>query len=162
MRYRWLSGIPCLGRKDSWSDDRRLLGTWVKKHQDEVLPKSQTGKAFAYSINQEKYLRVFLEDGEVPLDNNATESTLRGFCIGKHNWRLIDTIRGAKSSAIIYSITETAKANNLKIYEYVEYLLTEIPKHEDDTNLDFLEDLLPCSPGLQTCRSDAGNPISMK
>lgn len=125
----------------------------VKKHQDEVLPKSQTGKAFAYSINQEKYLRVFLEDGEVPLDNNATESTLRGFCIGKHNWRLIDTIRGAKSSAIIYSITETAKANNLKIYEYVEYLLTEIPKHEDDTNLDFLEDLLPWSPNLpERCR----------
>lgn len=126
---------------------------WVKNHRDEVLPKSQTGKAFAYSINQERYLRVFLEDGEVPLDNNATESTLRGFCIGKHNWRLIDTIRGAKSSAIIYSITETAKANNLKVYEYVEYLLTEIPKHEDDTNLDFLDDLLPWSPNLpERCR----------
>ena len=126
---------------------------WVKKHQDEVLPKSQTGKAFAYSLNQEQYLRVFLEDGEVPLDNNATESTLRGFCIGKHNWRLIDTIRGAKSSAIIYSITETAKANGLKVYDYVEHLLTEIPKHEDDTNRDFLEDLLPWSPNLpEQCR----------
>ena len=126
---------------------------WVKKHQDEVLPKSQTGKAFTYSLNQEQYLRVFLEDGEVPLDNNATESTLRGFCIGKHNWRLIDTIRGAKSSAIIYSITETAKANGLKVYEYVEYLLTEIPKHEDDTDLSFLDDLLPWSPNLpEYCR----------
>lgn len=126
---------------------------WVKKHQSEVLPKSQTGKAFAYSVNQERYLRVFLEDGEVPLDNNATESTLRGFCIGRHNWKLIDTIRGARSSAIIYSITETAKANDLKVYEYVEYLLTEIPKHEDDTNRDFLEDLLPWSPNLpEQCR----------
>ena len=126
---------------------------WVKKHQDEVLPKSQTGKAFAYSLNQEQYLRVFLEDGEVPLDNNATESTLRGFCIGKHNWRLIDTIRGAKSSAIIYSITETAKANGLKVYDYVEHLLTEIPKHEEDTDLSFLDDLLPWSPNLpERCR----------
>ena len=126
---------------------------WVKKHQNEVLPKSQTGKAFSYSVNQEKYLRVSLEDGEVPLDNNATESTLRGFCIGRHNWKLIDTIRGARSSAIIYSITETAKANDLKVYEYVEYLLTEIPKHEDDTNRDFLEDLLPWSPNLpERCR----------
>ena len=108
-----------------------------------------------------RYLRVFLEDGEVPLDNNATESTLRGFCIGKHNWRLIDTIRGAKSSAIIYSITETAKANNLKVYEYVEYLLTEIPKHEDDTNLDFLDDLLPWSPNLpERCRKS--NKYEMK
>jgi len=95
-----------------------------------------------------RYLRVFLEGGEVPLDNNATESTLRGFCIEKHNWQLIDTIRGARSSAIIYSITETAKANNLKVYEYVEYLLTEIPKHEDDTNLDFLDDMLPWYPNL--------------
>ena len=125
----------------------------VKKHQGEVLPKSQTGKAFAYSINQERYLRVFLKDGEVPLDNNATESALRGFCIEKHNWRLIDTIRGAKSSAIVYSITKTAKANNLKVYEHVEYLLTEIPKHEDDTNLNFLDDLLPWSPNLpERCR----------
>ena len=126
---------------------------WVKKHQDEVLPKSQTGTAFNYSLNQEGFLRVFLEDGEVPLDNNATESTLRGFCIGKHNWRLIDTIRGAKSSAIIYSITETAKANGLKVYDYVEYLLTEIPKHEDDTDFSFLDDLLPWSPNLpERCR----------
>jgi len=126
---------------------------WVKKHQAEVLPKSQTGKAFTYSLNQEGYLRVFLEDGEVPLDNNATESTLRGFCIGKHNWRLIDTIQGAKASAIIYSITETAKANGLKVYDYVEHLLTEIPKHENDTDFAFLDDLLPWSPNLpEHCR----------
>ena len=56
---------------------------------------------------------------------------------------MIDTINGAKSSAIIYSIAETAKANNLKPYEYIEYLLTEIPKHMDDTDRSFLDDLLP-------------------
>ena len=126
---------------------------WAKKHQGEVPPKSQTGKAFIYSINQEAYLHVFLNDGEVPMDNNATESTLRGFCIGKHNWRLIDTVRGAKSSAVIYSITETAKANGLKVYEYVEHLLTEISKHLDDTDLSFLDDLLPWSENLpEHCR----------
>ena len=59
-----------------------------------------------------------------------------------------DTIHGATSSAIIYSIAETAKANNLKPYEYFEYLLTEIPKHVDDKNKDFLEDLLPWSETL--------------
>ena len=116
---------------------------WVKRHQNEVPPKSQTGKAITYLINQEEYLMVFLEDGEVPLNNNTTESTLRVFCIGKHNWRLIDIIRGAESSAIIYSIIETVKANNLKVYKYVEHLLTEIPKHEDDTDRAFLDDLLP-------------------
>ena len=56
---------------------------------------------------------------------------------------MIDTINAAKSSAIIYSIAETAKANNLKPYEYFEYLLIEIPKHMDDTDRSFLDDLLP-------------------
>ena len=133
---------------------------WIKEHQCEAPPKSQTGKAFAYSINQEKYLRVFLDDGEVPLDNNAAESTLRGFCIGKHNWRLIDTVRGAKSSAIIYSITETAKANGLKVYENVEHLLTEIPKHMDNTDLSFLDDLLPWSPNpLANCQKPGKDEV---
>jgi transposase len=57
-------------------------------------------------------------------------------------------INGATSSAIIYSIAETAKANNLKPYDYFEYLLTEIPKHEEDTNTDFLKALLPWSETL--------------
>lgn len=61
---------------------------------------------------------------------------------------MIDTINGAKSSAIIYSIAETAKANSLKPYEYFEYLLTEIPEHMDDTDRSFLDDLLPWSEKL--------------
>lgn len=126
---------------------------WVKQHQNDVLPKSETGKGFTYCLNQEKYLKVFLEDGNVPADNNAAESSIRGFCIGKRNWHLIDTIDGAKASAIIYSIAETAKANNLKPYNYFELLLTEIPKHMEDTNLDFLNDLLPWSNQLPAeCR----------
>lgn len=59
---------------------------------------------------------------------------------------MIDTIAGAEASAIIYSIAETAKANNLKPYEpydYFEYLLTEIPKHMDDHGVSFCEELLP-------------------
>lgn len=82
------------------------------------------------------------------MDNNASERSIRGFCIGKKNWEMIDTINGATSSAIIYSIAETAKANNLKPYEYFEYLLTQIPAYMDDTDRSFLEDLLPWSPKL--------------
>ena len=101
-----------------------------------------------YILNQEKYLRVFLEDGEVPMDNNASERAIRSFTIGRKNWEMIDTINGAKSSAIIYSIAETAKANNLKPYDYFEYLLTVIPEHLEDTDRSFLKDLLPWSPNL--------------
>lgn len=82
------------------------------------------------------------------MDNNASERAIRGFCIGKKNQQMIDTIHGAKASAIIYSIAETSKANNLKPYDYFEYLLSEIPNHMDDRNNSFLEDLLPWSTNL--------------
>lgn len=123
---------------------------WAKETLDtlEISPKSKTAEGLNYCVNQEKYLKVFLEDGEVPMDNNATEGALRGFCIGKHNWRVIDSIDGAKASAVIYSIGETAKANGLNPYEYYEYLLSEIPKHMEDNNLEFLDALLPWSPTL--------------
>ena len=119
------------------------------KQQEPTVPKSgQLRKAYTYILNQENYLRVFLEDGDVPMDNNASERAIRGFCIGKKNWQMIDTINGAKASAIIYSIAETAKANNLKPYDYFEYLLSEIPNHMDDKDNSFLEDLLPWSENL--------------
>ena len=110
-----------------------------------VSKKDKFGDAVRYARNQEKYLRVFLTDGDVPIDNNASERAIRGFCIGKKNWQMIDTIHGAKSSAIIYSIVETAKANNLKPFDYVQHLLEEIPKHMNDKDCSFLEDLLPWS-----------------
>lgn len=145
---------------DLSSEDRRTQRQLVVKplvdaffaYLKQISSKTpQNGKvkdAFTYALNQERYLRVFLEDGDVPIDNNASERAIRGFCIGKKNWEMIDTINGATSSAIIYSIAETAKANNLKPYDYFEYLLTEIPKHEEDTNTDFLEALLPWSETL--------------
>ena len=113
-----------------------------------VSKKDKFGDAVRYARNQEKYLRVFLTDGDVPIDNNASERAIRGFCIGKKNWQMIDTIHGAKYSAIIYSIVETAKANNLKPFDYVQHLLEEIPKHMNDKDCSFLEDLLPWSEKL--------------
>jgi len=95
----------------------------------------------------------FLQDPKVPLDNNAAEGAIRPFVIGKKNWVMIDTVYGASASAIIYSIAETAKANNLKPYQYFKHLLEEIPKHMDETSLDFLDDLLPWADSLpEECR----------
>ena len=127
--------------------------SWVRQNVNKVPAKSKTHNGFMYSLNQEKYLRTFLSDGEAPMDNNAAEQSIRGFCIGKKNWVMIDTVAGAQSSAIIYSIAETAKANNLKPYDYFEYLLTEIPKHMDETGNEFCERLLPWSDELpDRCR----------
>ena len=124
------------------------LFAYAKQHQVPVGTQGKLARAVTYLLNQEKYLRVFLENGEVPMDNNASERAIRGFCIGRKNWQLIDTIRGAENSAIIYSIAETAKANDLKPYEYFEHLLTEIPKHMEDTDRSFLDDVLPWSEKL--------------
>ena len=124
------------------------LFAYLKQNEPLIERKGTLRAAFTYALNQEKYLRVFLSDGEVPIDNNASERAIRGFCIGRKNWQMIDTINGAKSSAIIYSIAETAKANYLKPYDYFEYLLTEIPKHMADQNRLFIEELLPWSPKL--------------
>ena len=104
--------------------------TWAKERlaDDSVLPKGKTADGLRSAVNQEKYLKVFLEDGDVPIDNSASERALRTFCVGKKSWVLISTTRGADASAVIYSITETAKLNGLNPYYYLDHLLTEIPK----------------------------------
>ena len=68
---------------------------WAKQNQQSVPAKSKTANGLTYSLNQEKYLRTFLEDGEVPMDNNAAEQSIRPFCVGKKNWVMIDTVAGA-------------------------------------------------------------------
>lgn len=119
---------------------------WVKDALTTQLAKGKTAEGLKYSINQEKYLKVFLDDGEVPIDNSASERSIRTFCIGKKNWVLINSIKGAKASAVIYSISETAKLNNLNTYHYFCHLLTKLPKLMDrDGNIDSkaLTPLLP-------------------
>lgn len=126
---------------------------WVKGilASGTVLPKTETAKGLQYSINQEEYLKVFLTDGEVPIDDSASERALRNFTIGRKNWVTINTVRGAQASAIIYSITETARANNLNVYYYIKHLLTELPQLMDKNgNIEqsLLEPLMPWSKGL--------------
>lgn len=126
---------------------------WCRNSLNRVPPSSETADGIKYCINQEKYLRTFLDDPQIPLDNNLAEQAIRPFCVGKKNWKLIDTVHGAKASAILYSIVETAKANELNIYQYFKYLLTEIPKHMDDTDLSFVDSMLPYSKELpDECR----------
>ncbi len=122
---------------------------WVKTKYGQVTQNSTIGKALAYSINQEEYLRKFLSDGNIPLDNNYAEQAIRPFTLGRKNFVIIESDNGAKASAVLYSLVETAKANQLNTYKYFELLLTEIPKHMDDTDLRFLDDLMPWSPRVQ-------------
>ncbi len=88
------------------------------------------------------------------MDNNYAEQAIRPFTIRRKNFVLIESSNGARASAMIYSLVEMAKANQLNVYEYFELLLTEIPKHINDTSLDFIDDLLPWALSVQkTCPS---------
>ena len=121
---------------------------WISKKVDNLPSKSSTAKGMKYALNQEKFLRVFLTDGRIPLDNNAAERKIRNFTIGRKNWVMVDTKSGAKASAVMYSIVETAKANNLKVYEYLTYVLTELSKIIEYPNTEVPERLLPWSDEL--------------
>lgn len=111
-----------------------------------VPPKGKTAEGLKYGVNQEEYLKVVLTDGNVPIDNSASEKSIRTFCVGKKNWMFHDSIKGAQASAVIYSLSETAKLNNLRPYYYFKRLLTELPKLRDEKgNIDStkLDHLLP-------------------
>ena len=122
---------------------------WVKLKYSQVTHNSTIGRALAYSINQEEYLRVFLDDGNVPMDNNPAEQAIRPFTIGRKNFVIIESSNGAKASALLYSIAETAKANGINTYQYFELLLSELPEHLDDKDKSFLENLMPWSKSVQ-------------
>ena len=126
---------------------------WLKTIQPESITMEKTRTAIGYSLNQEKYLKAYLEDGEISIDNLASEWAIRPFCVGRANWHLMDTIQGAEASALVYSIVETAKADQLRPYEYLRHILTEMPKHIYDKDGSYLDDLLPWSVNLpDTCK----------
>ena len=120
---------------------------WAKEVLPTVPSDGKTAKALNYCLNQEKYLRVFLKNGNVEMDNNRAEQAIRPFTIGRKNWVFHNSIRGAQASACIYSIVETAKANGIKTYDYLNLLLEEIPPRleDNDNNPNFIQDLLPWS-----------------
>lgn len=131
---------------------------WVKEQVAAcaVPPKTKTGQGLQFILNQEKYLKVFLDNADVPIDNSAAERSIRTFCLGKKNWMFHNTANGAKASALVYSISETAKLNSLRPYYYFRYILTEMPNLCDEKgNIDpaQLDYLMPWSDSLpEECR----------
>lgn len=113
---------------------------WLDKTAQQTAPKTTLGEAVAYTLRQWGKLITYTQHGQLCIDNNRAERAVKPFVIGRKNWLFSNTASGAKASAILYSIIETAKANALNPVKYVEHLLTEIPKRNAD---DALEDLMP-------------------
>ncbi|HHV12922.1 MAG TPA: IS66 family transposase [Clostridiales bacterium] len=108
-----------------------------------VLKGSSLGKAVTYAQNQKSYMENYLPDGRCSISNNAAENAIRPFTVGRKNWLFADTPKGASSSAAVYSIVETAKANGLNVYTYLEYLLLYMPDTQWQSDPSLLDDLMP-------------------
>jgi transposase len=123
---------------------------WLNTTKEESLPKTHLGKAITYCLNQWGPLNAFLLDGRLEIDNNRTERSIRPFVIARKNFLFCDTPGGAKSSAITFSIIESAKENGLKPYDYIEYLLEELP----NASTKDLDKYMPWSDSIpEQCRS---------
>lgn len=120
-----------------------LEAFWSWLETVNALPGSKLGKAVAYSANQKPYMENYLLDGRLSLSNNAAENAIRPFVVGRKNWLFADSPKGADASAGIYSVIETAKANNLEPYRYLELLLHNMADWDHTT--EYLEDMLPWS-----------------
>jgi transposase len=116
------------------------IKTWLDRSLPHVPPTSKTGQALAYLNSQWHKLIRYCDDGRLAIDNNACENAIRPFVIGRRNWLFSDTVKGAKSSANLYSLIETAKANGLEPYRYLRHVFDELPKAK---SLEAIEKLLP-------------------
>jgi len=111
---------------------------WLDKSIHQVPPKSTLGKAIAYSLNQWPKLVRYLDDSRLNIDNNRAERAIKPFVIGRKNWLFSNTVKGANASAVLYSFIETAKANGLIPFDYLTKIFNELPKLNDEAELDHL------------------------
>ena len=109
-----------------------------------ALPKTPLGAAASYALSQRKYLNNIFLDGRLELSNNRAENSVRPFVLGRKNWLFSNSPAGARATAVLYSIVETAKENGLHPYHYLEYLLSRLP----GSTTSELESFLPWSDTL--------------
>ena len=118
------------------------LRKWLEDIESAVLPKSLFGLAVKYGLQQWPKLMRFLEDGRIEISNNRAERSIKPFVIGRKNWLFANTPKGARASAVIYSLVETAKENKLAPYTYLNHLFERLPNLES-RSADTLDQLLP-------------------
>ena len=116
------------------------IRAWLDQSLPEAPPQSAVGKALHYLDGQWDKLARYVEDGRIDIDNNAAERAIRPFVIGRNNWLFSDTAKGAESSARLYSLISTAKANGHEPYRYLRHVLVALPAA---TTVDDFEALLP-------------------
>ena len=118
-------------------------------------------KAVNYVQNRRPYLATYLEDGRCSFSNNLSENAIRPFTVGRKNWLFSDTPKGATASATVYTMVEMAKAHDLNIYKYLEYLLENRPT--STMSDEQLEQFAPWNETLKAaCGNDKGDSLEMQ
>ncbi|MEG2441910.1 MAG: IS66 family transposase [Acetivibrio sp.] len=121
---------------------------WLHGMKGDVDRSSLIGEAILYTLNQEEYLRRYVEDGHLCIDNNGAERAIKNFAVGRRNWLFSKSVKGADASATVYSITETAMLNGLKPYNYLRFILEKMRKLGPFAEKEKIRKLLPWSSGL--------------
>ena len=116
------------------------IKTWLDEKVNQVLPKSPLGTAIAYTLGLWPKLLTYLEDGHIPIDNNKIENAIRPFVIGRKNFLFSGSPCGAHASATLYTLVETAKANGLEPWAYLNTLFERLPTAKSELAL---QELLP-------------------
>lgn len=132
---------------------------WCRNNQPMVLAGSKLGKAIAYALNHEETFKNVLLDGKLVLSNNQAERAIKTLVIGRKNWLFSQSFEGAQSSAIILSLIETAKRNNLDPEKYIEYLLDKLPNEETLTDKERLSAYLPWTKEVQEACKTKEKPM---
>ena len=114
---------------------------WIESLR--VAPKSGIGISVKYAISQKKYLVCYLSDGRLEISNNRAERSIKPFVIDRKNFLFANTPRGAKASAVTFSLIETAKENNLNPFAYLVYIFENAPNWDIRNDPDALQRLLP-------------------
>jgi len=136
---------------------------WVEKTSAMHTTNEKLTAALTYSTNQKKFLETFLEDGRIPISNNLCEANIKPFATARRAWLFADTPKGARANAVLYTIVETARANELDVYEYLKYLLEEMPNNDHLQHPDVLDKYLPWSAELpDQCRLETKHKKCLK
>ena len=127
--------------------------SWVSETSALKTTNEKLTEALTYSTNQRTGLEIFLEDGRLPLSNNLCEANIKPYATARRAWLFADTPRGAKANAILYTLAESARANKLDVYEYLKYLLAEMPNNAHPEHPEVIDQYLPWSKELpEECR----------
>lgn len=129
----------CL-RRDQSAGILNEFHQWLQQQAAVVLPQSTLGEAINYTLNQWQSLNLFLEDGDLPLDNNRTEHALRQQVLGRVNWLFVGSGRGGETAAVLYTLVATCKRLRIDPFAYLRDVFTRLPEIATDKPL---EDLLP-------------------